>query len=61
MKTKEAINAFGSVRQLAGVLQLSVQAIYAWGEDVPPLRVYQIREIQQKQAEQQAGQQEQAA
>lgn len=50
MKTEEAIVEFGSVRKLAAALGLSVQAIYAWGENVPPLRVYQIREIQQNRA-----------
>jgi hypothetical protein len=52
MKTEEAIILFGSVRNLAKALDLSVQAIYAWGERVPPLRVYQIRELQEKRTEQ---------
>lgn len=45
MKTEEAIKLFGSVRAIAETLRLSVQAIYAWGDTVPPLRAYQIREI----------------
>lgn len=45
MKTQEAIDAFGGVRQLAHALNISTQAIYFWGEDVPELRVYQIKQI----------------
>jgi len=46
MTTEEALKAFGgSVRNLAGALGLSVQAIYAWGDTVPPLRAYQLRDI----------------
>jgi hypothetical protein len=45
MKTKDAIETFGSIKEIAAALGLTVQAIYAWGEDVPPLRAYQLREI----------------
>lgn len=45
MKTKDALDAFGSVRELAAALDISVPAIYQWGEDVPPLRAYQIRDL----------------
>lgn len=46
MLTQEALDLFGGrVRPLAEALGLSVQAIYAWGEEVPPLRAYQIRDI----------------
>lgn len=45
MKTQEAVNHFGSIRKLAAALDLSVQAIYKWGEDVPPLRAYQLKEM----------------
>ena len=45
MKTNEAITAFGSIKDLAAALGLSVQAIYQWGETVPQLRAYQIREL----------------
>lgn len=44
MKTKDAIETFGSIKQVANTLGLSVQAVYAWGEDVPPLRAYQLLE-----------------
>ena len=45
MKTQEAVNHFGSIRKLAEALGLSVQAVYRWGEDVPPLRMYQIKDL----------------
>ena len=45
MKTNEAITAFGSIKDLAAALGLSVQAIYQWGDTVPQLRAYQIREL----------------
>ena len=45
MKTQEAINAFGGVKKLADALGTWPQAVYKWGEDVPELRAYQIREL----------------
>jgi len=45
MLTSEAIAKFGSIRALARDLDISVQAIYAWGDTVPPLRAYQIRDL----------------
>lgn len=45
MKTSEAIQLFGSIRRVAEALGVSVQAVYAWGDLVPPLRAYQLREI----------------
>lgn len=45
MKTKETIETFGSIKEVALTLGLTVQAIYAWGDEVPPLRAYQIRDI----------------
>lgn len=45
MKTSDAIKAFGGVKQLADALGIWPQAVYAWGENVPELRRYQIREI----------------
>jgi len=45
MKTSEAIKLFGSVKALADALEITVHAIYQWGESVPELRVYQIRDI----------------
>jgi len=43
MKKAGAISAFGSVAIMAAELNISVQAIYQWPEDVPELRAYQIR------------------
>jgi hypothetical protein len=45
MRTKEAIAAFGGVKEMADALGIWPQAIYAWGATVPELRQYQIREI----------------
>jgi hypothetical protein len=38
MKTKAVIEYFGGVRQAAEALNLSTQAIYGWGDDVPAAR-----------------------
>lgn len=46
MKTSEAINLFGNVANLARALDISVQAVYQWGDTVPPLRAFQIRDIE---------------
>ncbi len=46
MKLHEALKAFKTVRRIAEHLSISVQAVYAWGETVPPLRAYQLRELQ---------------
>ena len=46
MKTDDAIRQFNnSVRDLAQSLGITSAAIYQWGDTVPALRVYQIREI----------------
>jgi len=45
MKTSEAVRRAGSIRKLADLLGLSTQAVYRWGKEVPPLRMYQLREI----------------
>ena len=45
MKTKDAIEKFGSIREIATQLGISVQAVYKWGDDVPELREYQIKDI----------------
>jgi len=44
MTTKEAIDAFGGVRELAAALGVTTQAVYKWGGIVPELRRYQIEE-----------------
>ena len=48
MNTVDAIRLFGTVRELAKALEITEQAIYQWGEKVPALRAYQIREKLQK-------------
>lgn len=50
MKTEEAIQAFGGIKNLADALGIWPQPIYRWGEDVPELRAYQIKEILAKRA-----------
>lgn len=46
MKTDAAIGLFNnSVRELADALGITTAAIYQWGEEVPDLRAYQIRDI----------------
>jgi DNA invertase Pin-like site-specific DNA recombinase len=49
MTLDDAIKQFGSVREIAQLLSISVQAVYKWGEEVPPLRVYQLRDAIAKQ------------
>lgn len=61
MRTEEALKHFDNkVRKLAAALNLSVQAIYAWGDEVPRLRAYEIRDILARR-EQEAAQQDVAA
>lgn len=46
VKTKALIELCGSVRAVRALWKpaLSQSAVYQWGEDVPKLRVYQLRE-----------------
>lgn len=44
MKTKTAIKAFGNKSRLADALGIHRSAVTLWGEEVPPLRVYQLQE-----------------
>jgi hypothetical protein len=41
----EAINYFGSAARMAKRLGIKPQAVYQWNEKLPPLRLYQIKEI----------------
>jgi len=45
MKTADATAHFGSVRALADALDISVQAVYDWGEEIPTGRAYQLQVI----------------
>lgn len=56
MKTDDAIQAFGSIKELAAALGITQPAIYQWGDDVPPLRAYQISEIMASRAAEQTDQ-----
>ena len=42
MKKSEAINIFGSVRELANALGITPQAIYLWDEDLSERRENEI-------------------
>lgn len=44
MTMDEAVAIFGSKRKLAEALGITEQAVYQWGDKVPELRLYQIRE-----------------
>lgn len=48
MTVSEALKFFGSRRKIAEVLGLHVSAVYHWGDRLPPLREYQLKEIMQK-------------
>jgi predicted transcriptional regulator len=48
MKTSEAIKIFGNKYKIAKALKITRQAVSDWGKVVPPLRVYQIKEIMEK-------------
>lgn len=50
MTKEEAVKAFGSVRKLADALGISEQAVHQWGDLVPELRKFQIREMLERQA-----------
>jgi len=45
MKKTEAIDYFGNEARLAQALGLSRSAVNQWGDTVPPLRAYQIRDL----------------
>lgn len=51
MTKKEAVALFGSQAELARALGLSRQAVSKWGDKLPPLRVYQIKELKEKKEE----------
>lgn len=45
MKVETAIRLAGSVKALADLLGISHQAVYQWGETVPQLQVYRLKEM----------------
>ena len=45
MTKQEAISRFGSIKALADVLGITREAIYQWGDVVPALRAYEIRDL----------------
>lgn len=45
MKKRDAIAIFGSASELARALGIARQSVAKWGDDIPPLRAYQINEI----------------
>lgn len=48
MKTRDAVKIFGNKRRISIALGISRAAVSAWGKVVPPLRVYQLKEIIEK-------------
>lgn len=38
MKTQDVIDHFGGIRQAAAAMEITTQAIYRWGEEVPAMR-----------------------
>lgn len=44
MRTKDAISLAGSPSALAKILGITTAAICQWGENVPRLRVFELRE-----------------
>jgi hypothetical protein len=45
VKTSDAISHFGSPAKLAEQLDITVQAIYQWGDDVPRLRALELEKL----------------
>ena len=42
MKTKQAVEYFGGIKQLAEVLDIWPHVIYRWGDNPPMARQYEI-------------------
>lgn len=45
MKKRQAIRRAGSSANLARLLGVTPQSVSGWGDELPPLRVYQLREL----------------
>jgi len=48
MDTLKAIKLAGGVRPLALLLGVTTQAVYAWGDRMPPLQVYRLKDLKPK-------------
>lgn len=44
MKTKQAIQMAGSPTALAKIFGITSAAVHQWGDDIPRLRIYELRE-----------------
>jgi hypothetical protein len=44
MKKLDAVTRAGSAVNLARILGISRQAVSKWGEEIPPLQVYRLRD-----------------
>jgi transcriptional repressor of cell division inhibition gene dicB len=44
MTKDQAVAKAGSATKLAAILGVTKQAVSMWGDELPPLRVYQLRE-----------------
>ena len=43
MKTVDAVHLAGSAAKLAALLGITKSAVSQWGEDVPEMRVFQLK------------------
>ena len=48
MDTHKAKKLAGGARALAQLLGVTTQAVYAWGDTLPPLQRYRLRELRPK-------------
>lgn len=48
MTKSDAIRLAGSASKLADILNISPQAVSKWGDDIPPLQVYKLKERRPK-------------
>ena len=48
MQTQTAIDKAGSATALAQILGITGSAITQWGDTIPPLRVYELKELRPK-------------
>jgi DNA-binding transcriptional regulator YdaS (Cro superfamily) len=48
MKKQEVIEFFGGNNAAARALGITKAAVSAWGEDVPPLRVFHVRHVMEQ-------------